>query len=87
MSRKIKELDVGIFAEAVNNIEDFASNIYMTQYFQEVVEGHIKLEKEYHEAILADDEDAIAEKEAEMLIYDNSFALTYHLFDATEIVQ
>ena len=87
MTRKKRDLEVGIFAESANNIEDFASNLYMAQYFQEVVEGHIKLEKEYHEALLSEDEDVIAEKLAEIEIYNNSIALTYHLFDGTEIVQ
>ena len=87
MTRKRKDLEVGIFAESANNLEEFASNIYMAQYFQEVVEGHIKLEKEYHEALLSKNEDVIAEKIAEMEIYDNSIALTYHLFDGTEILQ
>ena len=87
MARNRKELDVGIFAQTLDNIEEFANNIYMAQYLQEVVEGHMRLEQEYHQAILADDPDAIAVKEAEMEVYSNSFALTYHLFDGAEILQ
>tara|TARA_R110000744_G_scaffold17022_2_gene46458 strand:- start:1813 stop:2076 length:264 start_codon:yes stop_codon:yes gene_type:complete len=87
MRKKVTNLDVGIFAEAIASLDTFVNNLHMAEYFKEVVEGHIQLQKEYEEALLSNDKGIIAEKEAEIEIYSSSFAMTYHLFDPTEVIQ
>ena len=86
MRKKVTNLDVGIFAEAIASLDTFVNNLHMAEYFKEVVEGHIQLQKEYEEALLSNDKGIIAEKEAETEIYSSSFAMTYHLFDPTEVI-
>ena len=78
------EVEVGIFAENRENLETFVSNLCLSEYFNESIKNQLRIEREYAEALMMNDNEKIQEKEYEMEMYKASLQLTHHLFTDTE---
>ena len=66
----------GIFADAIENLENFKFNIYLSYMVQDSISKRNKLQKLYDSALLERDAKLIQEIKKELDLFDNSFALT-----------
>ena len=66
----------GIFADAIENLENFNFNIYLSYMVQDSISKRNKLQKLFDSALLERDAKLIQEIKKELDLFDNSFALT-----------
>ena len=79
-------LIIGIFAEALSNIDVFSSNIYLTHMLSASLVHHHEIQEEYNEAVAQDNAELIEKKEMELKICEGNFALASAMFDYWEKV-
>lgn len=66
----------GIFADTIENLENFNFNIYFSYMIQDSIKKRNKLQMLYDKALLERDTKLIQEIKKEIDLFDNSFAFT-----------
>lgn len=76
----------GPFASASYSLEDFSLNLYFSAMLESSLQRHREIERSMEQAILENDEEAIAKSKRELDMYDGVFNLTlsYNLFEELE---
>jgi len=76
----------GPFASASYSLEDFSLNLYFSAMLESSLQRHREIEKSMEEALLANDEEAVAKSRQELDAYEGIFNLTlsYNLFEELE---
>lgn len=76
----------GPFASASYSLEDFSLNLYFSAMLESSLQRHREIERSMEQAILENDEEAIAKSKRELDMYDWVFNLTlsYNLFEELE---
>ena len=67
---------VGIFADAMENLESFNYNIYLTYMMQDSLDKRHKMQEVYEKALRDRDPALIQDLKKELELFDNAFALT-----------
>ena len=84
MTRRPPITDVGVFAIARKNVDDFCQNLYLSYVTNECASQLAKLEEEYNEALLRDDQAEIDQKRLQLQAYQSSLMLTAYMLDEVD---
>ena len=76
----------GPLANAEKRLEDFSYNLYFSYVFDESVKAHQKLQDEYVEAFLDQDDEKMKKLNMEIAIVEGAFEVTANMIDAAEDV-
>ena len=74
----------GPFAETRKNVDDFCHNLFLSHAMSECALKLFKVEKEYNEALLNQDDKLAAQKKLELQTYQSSLTLTAYMFDEVD---
>jgi len=74
----------GPLAMAEKRLEDFSYNLYFAYVFDESVKAHQKLQDEYIEAFLDQDDEKMKKLNMEIGIVEGAFEVTANMIDAAE---
>jgi hypothetical protein len=78
------KVSLGPFAKTRKNVDGFCHNLILSNAMNECAHQLIKIEKEYHEAVLKDDELLMQQKKLEMQAYQSSLHLTAYMYDEVD---
>ena len=67
---------IGIFADALENLESFNYNIYLTYMMQDSLDKRQKMQEAYEKALCDRDPTLIEDLKRELDLFDNAFVLT-----------
>jgi hypothetical protein len=85
MSGRFK-IDCGPFAQTREDVNNFCHNLYLSYAMSECALQLKKVEEEYNEALLMDDEELIQEKKLQLQAYQSSLTLTAYMFEEVDEV-
>jgi len=74
----------GPLSRAEKRLEDFSYNLYFSYVFDESVRAHQKLQDEYIEAFLDQDDEKMQKLNMEIAIVEGAFEVTANMIDAAE---
>lgn len=74
----------GPLSHAEKRLEDFSYNLYFSYVFDESVKAHQKLQDEYIEAFLDQDDEKMHKLNMEIAIVEGAFEVTANMIDAAE---
>tara|TARA_R110002020_G_scaffold95382_5_gene228966 strand:- start:1700 stop:1981 length:282 start_codon:yes stop_codon:yes gene_type:complete len=74
----------GPLLAAEKRMEDFSYNLYFSYVFNESVLAHRKLQDEYVEAFLEEDNEKMKRLDIELSIVEGAFEATANMIDATQ---
>lgn len=77
-------IDCGPFAQTREDLNNFCHNLYLSYAMSECALQLKKVEQEYKEALLRDDEELIQEKKLQLQAYQSSLTLTAYMFDEVD---
>tara|TARA_Y100001970_G_C13445126_1_gene467639 strand:- start:227 stop:487 length:261 start_codon:yes stop_codon:yes gene_type:complete len=80
------KISVGPFAQARADMDEFCHNLYLTYAMNECALQLTKLEEEYQEAIIKDNEILAEKKRLELQVFQSSLMLTAYMFDEVDEV-
>ena len=83
MSRRFT-IDCGPFAQTREDLNNFCHNLYLSYAMSECALQLKKIEQEYNEALLKDDEELIQEKKLQLQAHQSSLTLTAYMFDEVD---
>lgn len=75
------DIDIGPFAKAKKDAENFGHNLILTHALGESAKNMMKIQEEYDEALANSDDVLAAKKLLELQTYKSSIALTAHMFE------
>jgi len=78
------KIDFGPFAQAKKNAVGFCHNLFLSNATNECAQQLVKVEQEYQEAVLRDDEELMELKKLEMQIHQSSLHLTAYIFNEAD---
>ena len=67
---------IGVFADAMENLESFNYNIYLTYMMQDSLDKRQKMQEAYEKALCDRDPTLIEDLKRELDLFDNAFVLT-----------
>jgi len=79
-----RPISEGPLGRAEKRLEDFSYNLYFSYVFDESVKAHQKLQDEYIEAFLDQDNEKMKKLNMEIAIVEGAFEVTANMIDATE---
>ena len=74
----------GPLEEVSKRLEDFSYNLYFAYIFNQSVETHQKLQDEYIEAFLDQDNEKMNKLNIEIALVEGAFEVTANMLNATE---
>ena len=90
MKKKIyllpRRMHDGPLTRAEKRLEDFSYNLYFSYVFDESVKAHQKLQDEYVEAFLDQDDERMRKLNVEIAVVEGAFEVTANMIDAAEDV-
>tara|TARA_R100000664_G_C2634656_1_gene62552 strand:- start:175 stop:435 length:261 start_codon:yes stop_codon:yes gene_type:complete len=78
------KITIGPFAETRQAMDDFCQNLYLTYAMNECAMQLNKIQEEYNEALLCDDEVLAEQKRLQLQAYQSSLTLTAYMFDEVD---
>ena len=78
------KVDFGPFAQAKKNAVGFCHNLFLSNAMNECSQQLVKVEQEYQEAVLRDDEELMELKQLEMQTYQSSLHFTAYMFNEVD---
>lgn len=75
---------VGPFAETPKMLEEFASKMYFTFMFDDSIKKHTKIQEEYENALIEEDEELANMYLAELQIMESVYRASFSLFGSTD---
>ena len=74
----------GPLEEALKRLEDFSYNLYFAYIFDQSVKTHQKLQDEYIEAFLDQDNEKMNKLNIEIALVEGAFEITANMINVTE---
>ncbi len=84
MTSKSRSTQVGIFAKAKKDADEFAHNLFLSYTLNECAANLLKIQKKYDDALLQDDQDLIERARLELQVYQSSITLTACMFEEVD---
>ena len=81
MTADIFNIDIGPFAKAKKDADNFGHNLFLSHAMSECIVNLIKVQEEYDRAIADFDDDLAKTKLLELQTYKSSIVLTAHMFE------
>jgi hypothetical protein len=79
MTSKPFSINCGPFAKVKEDCDNFCHNLYLSYAMTECATKMAKVEEEYNQAALVDDEEMMEKKKLELQAYKSSLLLTAHM--------
>ncbi len=84
MKSKQLSTQVGIFAKARKDADEFVHNLFLSHTLNECAVNLQKIQKKYDDALLQDNQDLIEKARQELNLYKSSIALTACMFEEVD---
>ena len=75
---------IGIFAETRRNVDDFCNNLYLSYITNQCAIEMAKLQEEYNDALLRNDQEMVDQKKLQLQAYQSSLMITAFMLDEVD---
>lgn len=77
-------INIGIFGDALDNVENFNYNIYLAYMLQDSLEKRNKMQARYETALRNRNVDVIEDLQKELELFDKAMALTVTMLNGDD---